>query len=99
MLPPICTPACLAARPQTPLKERLEEERKEYEAAVAAGPAIPAGREADLNMRILLVHGDEQVGAGEVQAKMAARPRLQGQQALGQSGGVTGSRGLAPPLA
>ncbi|KAL4458233.1 hypothetical protein ABPG75_013098 [Micractinium tetrahymenae] len=46
---------------QTPLKERLEEEKKEYEAAVAAGPAIPAGQEADLDMRILLVHGDEQV--------------------------------------
>lgn len=46
---------------QTPLKQKLEEERKEYEAAVAAGAAIPTGQEADLEMRVLLVHGDEQV--------------------------------------
>lgn len=37
---------------------------------MAAGPAIPAGQEADLDMRILLVHGDEQVGAG-----MPAQPQ------------------------
>ena len=43
---------------QTPLKQRLEEEEKEYKEAVAAGPAIPPGQEPDLDMRVVLVHGD-----------------------------------------
>ena len=43
---------------QTPLKQRLEEEEEEYKEAVAAGPAIPPGQEPDLDMRVVLVHGD-----------------------------------------
>lgn len=38
---------------------QLEEERAEYEAAITSGPAIPAGNEPDLGMRVRLVHGDE----------------------------------------
>ncbi|PSC69592.1 peptidase M3 [Micractinium conductrix] len=46
---------------QTPLKQKLEEEKHDYKAAVAAGPAIAPGQEPDLGMRVLLVHGDEQI--------------------------------------
>lgn len=44
---------------QEPLEQMLEEERAAYEEAVAAGPAIPAGQEPNLGMRVRLVHGDE----------------------------------------
>lgn len=47
--------------PQTPLDKKLEEERRDYAAAVAPGPAVPPGAEPDLGMRVLLVHGDEMV--------------------------------------
>ena len=39
----------------------VAEERKEYDAAIKAGPKIKAGTAVDLDMRILLVHGDEVV--------------------------------------
>jgi hypothetical protein len=38
-----------------PLDELLQEERAQYDAAVAAGPALPAGAAFDLGMRIVLV--------------------------------------------
>jgi Zn-dependent oligopeptidase len=39
----------------------VREERKEYEAALAAGPALPPGGGADLRMRVVLVHGAETI--------------------------------------
>jgi len=49
----------------------VEEERRDYDAALAAGPSIPPGQEAELDMRVLLVHGDEQV-ADSQEAGLAA---------------------------
>ena len=37
----------------------LEEERSDYEVAVKEGPALKAGAEPDLGMRVILAHGDE----------------------------------------
>lgn len=68
--PPHPLPHLLAL--QTPLKQKLEEEEKEYRAAVAAGPAIPPGQEADLEMRIRLVHGDELVADTDADGGLAA---------------------------
>lgn len=59
---------------QTPLERKVAEERREYEAAVAAGPALAPGAEPDLDMRVLLVHGDETVadsGEGGLAAALA----------------------------
>lgn len=42
-----------------PLDVMLAEEKAEYDAAVASGPALPPGTEPDLGMRIVLAHGDE----------------------------------------
>lgn len=86
--------ACLPA-PQTPLKQRLEEEKREYEAAVAAGPAIPSGQEADLDMRILLVHGDEQAGAGMVPTGTTPHRAGCAVNAAGTCGPSGGRPGLA----
>ena len=44
---------------QTPVEEAVKEERKEYDAAVAKGPAIAPGSDVDLDMRMVLAHGDE----------------------------------------
>lgn len=44
---------------QQPLEEVLQEEKEAYERAVVAGPKYPRGTSVDLDMRILLVHGDE----------------------------------------
>ena len=38
---------------------QLKEELRDYEDAVAKGPAMPPGTEPDLGMRIILAHGDE----------------------------------------
>lgn len=38
---------------------QLAEEKAEYEAAVAAGPAVPPGTEPALDCHVRLVHGDE----------------------------------------
>lgn len=65
--PPACPPRPRAVPPQTPLQQKLEEERRDYEAAVAAGPAVPPGAEPDLDMRILLAHGE--AGAGRAAAR------------------------------
>ena len=59
---------------RTPLEAKVAEERREYEAAVAAGPALKPGEEPDLDMRVLLVHGDETVadsGEGGLAAALA----------------------------
>ncbi|KAJ3111583.1 hypothetical protein HDU96_005547 [Phlyctochytrium bullatum] len=42
-----------------PLEERVVREKKDYEEAVKAGPKFKAGENVDLNMRVVLVHGDE----------------------------------------
>ena len=42
---------------QTPLEALVAAERAEYDAARAAGPALPPGGGADLGMRCVLVHG------------------------------------------
>jgi len=44
---------------ERPLDQVLREEKIEYEAAAAAGPAIKPGQEPDLGMRVILAHGDE----------------------------------------
>jgi hypothetical protein len=44
---------------QQPLEVVLQEEKEAYERAVVAGPKYPRGASVDLEMRILLVHGDE----------------------------------------
>jgi oligoendopeptidase F len=41
-----------------PLDAVLAEEKAAFEAGLAAGPRIPPGSPVDLNMRVLLVHGD-----------------------------------------
>ncbi|KAK9816558.1 hypothetical protein WJX72_001939 [[Myrmecia] bisecta] len=46
---------------QQPVEDKVTKERAAYEEAVAAGPAIPAGAECDLGMRIVLIHGDETI--------------------------------------
>ena len=45
----------------TELETAVADEAKEYAAAVKAGPTIKAGGAVDLDMRVLLVHGDETV--------------------------------------
>ncbi|KAI3435664.1 hypothetical protein D9Q98_001722 [Chlorella vulgaris] len=56
---------------QTPLKQKLEEEEEAYRKAVAAGPAIAPGQQADLEMRIRLVHGDELIADTETDGGLA----------------------------
>jgi len=34
-------------------------EKKQYDEAIASGPALTAGSNVDLDMRVLLVHGDQ----------------------------------------
>lgn len=50
----------------------MKEEEEEYRRAVAQGPAIKPGQEADLDMRVLLVHGDELVADTEADGGLAA---------------------------
>ena len=57
---------------QEPLEHKVKEERKEYEAAVAAGPAIPPGKEPELGMRVRLVHGDEVIADTAADGALAA---------------------------
>jgi len=57
------------------LETLVAAEKKQYDAALAAGPALPAGAGADLDMRVMLVHGDEVIadsGAGAGAAGLAA---------------------------
>ncbi|KAJ3108082.1 hypothetical protein HDU97_002317 [Phlyctochytrium planicorne] len=44
---------------QEPVEERLKRDKADYEHAVAVGPKFKAGENVDLNMRVILVHGDE----------------------------------------
>jgi hypothetical protein len=67
-LPPLA--AWLAL--QTPLEQVVKEEEGEYRRAVAQGPAIQPGQEADLAMRVLLVHGDELVADTQADGGLAA---------------------------
>lgn len=39
----------------------LQEERRDYDEAVAQGPACNPGQEVDIGMRVILVHGDETI--------------------------------------
>lgn len=60
---------------ETPLHSpprQLAEEKKDYDEAVAKGPAIPVGGSADLGMRVVLVHGDEVIGDSEADGGLAA---------------------------
>ena len=41
------------------LEERVMSEMKDYEDAVKTGPKFKEGERVDLNMRVILVHGDE----------------------------------------
>jgi len=48
------------------LETRVSKEKKEYEASVKAGAAIPAeAEEVDLDMRMVLVHGDTVISSTE----------------------------------
>ena len=51
---------------------QVRSERREYEQAVAAGPAIPPGQEPDLGMRVRLVHGDEVIADTATDGGLAA---------------------------
>ncbi|KAF8067346.1 pam-b [Scenedesmus sp. PABB004] len=51
--------AAWVARLQMPIEELLAKEREDYDAAVKAGPRFKPGSEADINMRVRLVDGDE----------------------------------------
>ncbi|KAJ3193930.1 hypothetical protein HDU67_004949 [Dinochytrium kinnereticum] len=42
-----------------PLEERLKRDKADYEEAIRVGPKFKAGDNVDLNMRVILVHGDE----------------------------------------
>jgi Zn-dependent oligopeptidase len=44
---------------QTDLEKAIVDERAAYEEARAMGPKFPSGTNVDLDMRVLLVHGDE----------------------------------------
>ncbi len=63
---------------QQPLQDVIAAERKEYEHALQAGPARPAGAGADLNMRVIMGHGDETIsdsgppGGADAAARLAA---------------------------
>lgn len=50
---------------------RVAEERRAYDEAAAAGPALAPGQEPDLGMRIILVHGDETIGDSEAHGGLA----------------------------
>ena len=58
------------------IEEVVAAERADYDAAVAAGPAIPPGGDADLDMRVLLVHGDETVADSADGGLAAAEARF-----------------------
>lgn len=46
---------------KVPVDEVLSSERVAYESALKAGPKFAAGTEVDLDMRVMLVHGDDVV--------------------------------------
>lgn len=48
-----------------PIAKLLEEERKEYDEGLAAGPTFPPGADVSLGMRVRLVHGDEVIADSE----------------------------------
>jgi hypothetical protein len=50
---------------------RVAEERRAYDEAAAAGPAIAPGQEPDLGMRVILCHGDETIGDSEADGGLA----------------------------
>lgn len=66
---------------ETPLEVKLAEEKNAYDAAIAAGPALPPGADAGaaLDVRVIIAHGDETVAdtetdgwLGGVEAKFGA---------------------------
>ncbi|RMZ53669.1 hypothetical protein APUTEX25_003203 [Auxenochlorella protothecoides] len=57
---------------QVPVEVKVAEEEVAYREALEAGPRIPPGSPVDLNMRILLVHGDETVADTEVEGSLPA---------------------------
>lgn len=55
------------------LEGKVEEERRAYEAAVAAGPRFPPGStDFDLDMTVRLVHGDEEISHSGRDGSLAA---------------------------
>jgi hypothetical protein len=48
-------------RLNTPTEETVSREKEAYEQGIEAGPKYAAGQEVDLDMRVLLVHGDDVV--------------------------------------
>ncbi|KAI9206249.1 oligoendopeptidase [Polychytrium aggregatum] len=44
---------------EVPLEQKLESERKGYQEGLKAGPKYSAGTNVDLDMNVLLVHGDD----------------------------------------
>ncbi len=57
---------------QSDLDACLVEERKAYDDARATGPKFPAGARVDLDMRIMLVHGDDIIADSEPQGLVEA---------------------------
>ncbi len=63
---------------QTELESLVASERSDYEAALAAGPALPPGGGADIGMRCVLVHGADVIadsgppGGADAAARFAA---------------------------
>ena len=51
--------AAWVQRLNTPVDELIQSEKAAYIQAVQAGPTYAPGSEVDLDMRVLLVHGDE----------------------------------------
>lgn len=60
-----------AETPPTACPLQVEEEHAAYERGLAAGPAIPAGKDVDLQMRVRLVDGDTVISDSQVDAGLA----------------------------
>jgi hypothetical protein len=55
----------------TPLEDVVKSEAEAYAAAVEKGPTYSAGAEVDLDIRVLLVHGDEVIADSEKSGGLA----------------------------
>ena len=54
------------------MEDVVRQEKLAYEGAVVEGPKYPAGSNVDLDMRVLLVHGDEVISDSNVAGLSAA---------------------------
>ncbi|GIL49198.1 hypothetical protein Vafri_5347 [Volvox africanus] len=57
---------------EKPLEEAIREEEADYQAALAAGPALKPGDAFDLGMHVRLVNGDELIADSEADGSLAA---------------------------